>query len=263
MLPDVVLAAVRLGAAVGARLEADRIAAFVVVPAVAFLLVFAQDKTQSDKRRSAALAALQGNLDKKDTTHAAALLAIAGASDTPDPVRDQALARVGELPRPVVIDKLYDLFKDPNWKVRQVAAQLVLKMSETPQLPEFFTNLGKADNMTITEALRYGALLSGMKGTPTPAEVAEKYAASGHPVQNRLAALGYYYTVGTAADVGKISGYTSDKTATPKCKADAKECDWKCEVQGEKGPETKEVSTLGQFVEYCVKPAMEKNKAAK
>jgi hypothetical protein len=232
-------------------------------PAVAFLLGFAQDKTQSDKRRSAALAALQGHLDKKDTTHAAAVLAIAGASDTPDPVRDQALARVGELPRPLVIDKLYDLFKDPNWKVRQVAAQLVLKMSETPQLPEFFTHLGKADNMTITEALRYGALLSGMKGTPTPAEVAQKYAASGHPVQNRLAALGYYYNVGTAADVGKISGYTSDKTATPKCKADAKDCDWKCEVQGEKGPETKEVSTLGEFVEYCVKPAMEKNKAAK
>jgi len=53
----------------------------------------------------------------------------------------------------------------------------------------------------------------------------------------------------------------SDKTATPKCKADAKDCDWKCDVQTGKGSETKEVTTVGEFVEYCVKPAMEKKKA--
>jgi hypothetical protein len=232
-------------------------------PAVAFLLAFAQSKQEDEKRRAAALAALQGNLDKKDTAHATAVLAVAGATDTPDSVRDQALQRVGELPRPLVIEKLYDLFKDPNWKVRQVAAQLVLKMSETPQLPEFFDKLGKAENMAITEPLRYGALLATMKGSPSPAEVAEKYAAPGHPVQDRLAALGYYYNVGTAADVPKIAGYTSDRTATPKCKADAKDCDWKCEIATGKGSETKEVTTLGEFVEHCVKPAMEKNKAAK
>lgn len=232
-------------------------------PVVTFLVAFAQDKSQSDKRRQVALSALQGNLDKKDTTHAAAVLAIAGASDTPDPVRDAALQRVGELPRALVIDKLYDLFKDPNWKVRQVAAQLVLKMSETPQLPEFFSKLGQADNMAITEPLRYGALLANMKGTPSAGEVAAKYAGTGHPVQNRLVALGYFYNVGTAADLPKIAGYASDRTAAPKCKADAKDCDWKCEVAGDKGPETKDVTTLGEFVEYCVKPAMEKNKAAK
>lgn len=232
-------------------------------PAVSYLLAFAQDKTQDEKRRAAALAALQGNLDKKDSAHAAAVLAVAGASDTPDSVRDQALQRAGELPRQLVIEKLYELFKDPNWKVRQVAAQLVLKMSETPQLPEFFQKLGQAENMAITEPLRYGALLSTMKGSPSPAEVAEKYAGPGHPVQDRLAALGYYYNVGTSADVAKVASYTSDRTATPKCKPDAKDCDWKCEITTSKGSETKEVTTLGEFVEYCVKPAMEKNKAAK
>lgn len=230
---------------------------------VSFLLNFAQSKQEDEKRRAAALAALQGNLDKKDPAHAAVVLAIAGASDTPDSVRDQALQRAGELPRPLVIDKLYELFRDPNWKVRQVAAQLVLKMSETPQLPEFFDKLAKAENMAITEPLRYGALISTMKGSPSPAEVAEKYAAPGRPVQDRLAALGYYYNVGTAADVPKIAGYSSDRTATPKCKADAKDCDWKCEITTGKGSETKEVTTLGEFVEHCVKPAMEKNKAAK
>lgn len=231
-------------------------------PTVAFLIAFAQDKTQDEKRRAAAIAALQGNLNKNDPAHAQAMLAVAGATDTPDSVRDQALVRVGELPRPMVIDKLYELFKDPNWKVRQVAAQLVLKMSDTSQLPEFFTHLGKAQNMAITEPLRYGALIATMKGPPAPAEIAEKYAASGHPVQDRLAALGYYYNVGTAADIPKIAGYTSDRTPTPKCKADAKDCDWKCEITTSKGSETKEVTTLGEFVEHCVKPAMEKNKAA-
>lgn len=232
-------------------------------PVVAFLLAFAQDKAQPEKRRAAALAALQGNLDKKDPAQASAVLAVAGASDTPDSVRDVALQRVGELPRALVVEKLYDLFKDPNWKVRWVAAELVLKMSETPQLPEFFSKLAGAENMAITEPLKYGQLLANMKGTPTPAEVAEKYAGTGHAVQDRLAALGYYYSVGTSADLPKISGYTSDKTATPKCKADAKDCDWKCDVQTDKGSETKEVTTLGEFVENCVKPAMVKRKPAK
>jgi HEAT repeat protein len=227
-------------------------------PVVSFLLAFAQDKTQDEKRRAAAMAALQGNLDKKDGAHAAAVLAVAGAADTPDSVRDIALQRVGELPRPLVIDKLYDLFKDPNWKVRWVAAELVLKMSETPQLPEFFAKLGQTDNMAITEPLKYGQLISTMKGKPTPAEIAAKYAAGGHPVEVRLAALGYYYNVGTAADLPKVAGYTADRTATPKCKADAKDCDWKCVVRTDKGEETKEVTTLGEFVESCVKPAMEK-----
>jgi len=162
-------------------------------PSVAYLLMYAQDKTQPEKRRAAALAALQGNLDKKDSAHAAAVLAVAGAVDTPDSVRDAALQRVGELPRALVIDKLYDLFRDPKWQVRQVAAQLVMKMSDTTQLPEFFAKLGQAEGMAITEPLRYGALMASMKGPPSPAEVAEKYAGSGHPVQDRLVALGYWY----------------------------------------------------------------------
>jgi hypothetical protein len=229
-------------------------------PAVDFLLAFAQDKAQDEKRRAAALAALQNNLDKNNKAHAQAVLAIASASDTPDPVRDAALQRVGEFPRPLVIDKLYELFTHENWKVRWVAAELALKMSETPHLPAFFEKLAKADNMAITEPLKYGQLIAQMKGSPLPAEVAQKYSASGNPVPVRLSALGYYYNAGTAADLPKVADFTSDRTATPKCKPDAKDCDWKCVVQGDKGEETKEVTTLGEFVEYCVKPAMEKKK---
>ncbi len=232
-------------------------------PSVDFLLGFTQDKAQDERRRAAAIAALQGNLDKSNTAHAQGMLAIAAGADTPDAVRDAALQRVGEFPRPLVVEKLYELFKDANWKVRWVAAELVLKMSETPQLPEFFTKLGQAENMAITEPLKYGQLIAVMKGTPPAGDVAAKYAGTGHPVQARLSALGYYYNVGTTADLPKLASYASDRTATPKCKPDAKECDWKCVVRGEKGEETKEVSTLGEFVEHCVKPAMEKRAPAK
>ena len=85
----------------------------------------------------------------------------------------------------------------------------------------------------------------------------------GNPVPVRLTALGYYYNVGTPADLPKIADYTGDKAAAPKCKADAKDCDWKCEIQTDKGSETKEIKTVGEFVEFCVKPAMEKRGAKK
>ena len=72
-------------------------------PVVDFLLAFAQDTNQSPKRRAAALAALQGHLDRNNGKHADAVLAVAAAQDTPDQVRDVALQRVGEFPRPMVV----------------------------------------------------------------------------------------------------------------------------------------------------------------
>jgi hypothetical protein len=67
-------------------------------PAVEFLLAFAQDKSQGEKRRAAAMAALQGNLDKNNKPHAQAVLAVAAAPETADSLRDAALQRVGEFP---------------------------------------------------------------------------------------------------------------------------------------------------------------------
>src|SRR5678816_2388836 len=97
-------------------------------PVVDFMLRFAQDKTQSAKSRAGALAALQGNLERTNPAHAEAILAVAGAPDTPDQVRDVALSRVAEFPRAVVVERLYSLFSTPTWKVRWVAAELILKM---------------------------------------------------------------------------------------------------------------------------------------
>ena len=231
-------------------------------PVVDYLLRFAQDKNQSPKRRQGALAALQGNLDRNNGAHAEAVLAVAADTDTPDMVREVALLRVGEFPRQAVVERLYGLFNSPNWKVRWVAAELVLKMSDTAQLPEFFERISKVQGMAITEPLRYGALIAAMKGPKKPEEAISPYLASSRTVQARLTALGYYYDQGTKADVGKVASFSSSREKTPTCaKENADGCEWKCEVTAEGKRETKDITTLGEFFEYCVKPAMEKRGA--
>jgi len=227
-------------------------------PVVDYLLKFVQNKDGLEKRRAAAMAALQGNLDRNSAAQAQVALSIAGDPATPDSLRDLSLQRVGEFPRAMVVEKLYELFKNDNWKVRWVAASLVLKMSDTSQMPEFMSKLGQAEGLAITEPLSYGGLLSDMKGSPPAAAVAEKYAAPGNSIAARLTALSYYYSAGNAADAAKVDAYAKDSAATPKCKADAKECEWKCTVQGASGEETKDIKTVGEFVEFCVKPAMDK-----
>jgi hypothetical protein len=227
-------------------------------PVVDYLLGFVQDKNGIEKRRAAAMAALQGNLDRNNAAQAQVTLSIAADPATPDSLRDLSLQRVGEFPRAMVVEKLYELFKNDNWKVRWVAASLVIKMSDASQIPEFMTKLGQADGLAITEPLSYGGLFADLKGPPSPAELADKYAATGNSVAARLTALSYYYSSGTPADLPKVAPFEKDSTAAPKCKADAKECEWKCTVQGAAGDETKEIKTVGDFVEFCVKPAMEK-----
>ncbi len=224
---------------------------------VDYLIAFSQDKKESEKRRASALAALQGNLDRSSASQAEVVLNLAGASDTPDQVRDAAFARLGEFPRQMILGKLYDLFKNDNWKVRWVAAELILKTSDTSELPQFFAKLGQAKGFAITEPLRYGALIATMKGTPPPADIVPKYAAPPHPVQVRMTALGYYFETGTKADLPKVEPYASDHAKAPACAEGAKECEWKCEVGSGDKRETKEIETLGDFVTYCVKPAME------
>jgi len=227
-------------------------------PVIEFLLRFAQDKSQSPKRRSGALAALQGHLDRTSVSQAEAVLAVAAAADTPDQVRDVALLRVGDFPRAIVIDRLYGLFDNSAWKVRWVAAELVIKMSDTSQLKEFFERIGRIDSMAITEPLRYGALMAEMKGPIKPVEVISSFVSSAHPAPARFTAFGYYYNHGTKDDLAKLAHYMKDGQKAPSCAKDAQDCEWKCEVAADGKRETKDISTLGEFVEFCVKPAVEK-----
>ena len=202
-------------------------------------------------------------MDKNNPAHVKAVLAIASASDTPDSIRDVALRRVGELPRKLVVDDLFGLFSNENWKIRWVAAELVLKMSDTSNINEFMRKIGSVRDMAITEPLRYGALLADLKGKEKPEEIADKYATRNYPVPARLSALGYYYEKGTKDQLSKVEKYADDRSRVPECREDAQDCEWRCAVGEGKSQEVKDVSTVGDFVSYCIKPAMEKRSSEK
>ena len=231
-------------------------------PVVTYLLAFAADSSHPAKRRAAALAALEGNLDENNKPQIDEILKLARADDTPDEVRDQALRRVGEMPRALVINDLYELFGHSNWKVRWMAAELVLKMSRTNQVAEFMDHLRGVEGMSLTEAWRYGTLIGSMKGEPKPSELVAKYSTDDNPVQARVSALGYYFENGSKEDLPKIKQYEDDKTATPKCKPDSPGCEWKCTVGEGKDAKTYDITTVGEFVKYCVEPALEKRSEA-
>jgi hypothetical protein len=224
-------------------------------PAVDYLLGYASDKAHAEKRREAALAAMEGRvLENPDI--AARLFALAGADDTPDAVRDQAFRRIGELPRKLVIDSLYALFPQKNWKVRWVAAELVLKMSEVAHLGEFMGKLGAVREMAITEPIRYGKLIAALPGAPPVRQAVAPFTAATQPAPVRLTALGYYLDQGASADLVALEPQAQDKTRVPECARGADGCEWRCEIASDGQQLVKVVQTVGDFVQYCVKPAI-------
>jgi hypothetical protein len=228
-------------------------------PAVEWLLAFAADKNQSEKRRQGALAALEGKLDKSKPEDVTRILAIA-AADAPDVVLDQAFRRAGELPRELVVDKLYDLFKTDKWKIRRAAAATVLRMSTAKHTAEFLGKLpkGAAKGFAMPEALSYGALLGELK-EGNPREEVSKFLTEGSPAA-RATALSYYFSYGTAADLPVVQPLSGDRGDVPVCETDP-DCKWSCEVAKEgaadpKEREVKDIKTIGDFVRFCVEPAM-------
>ncbi|MFS8071254.1 MAG: hypothetical protein ACMG6S_33210, partial [Byssovorax sp.] len=234
---------------------------------VDFLLTFAANKEQSEKRRQAALAALEGRLDRNNPDDLKRILQIASA-DAPDVVLDQAFRRVGELPRELVVDKLYEIFKTDKWKIRRAAAGTVLKMSTVKHIDEFMGKLpeGSAKGFAMGEALAYGAALGDLK-EGKPIDGLKRYFTSGTGAQ-RTTALGYWFTFGTSADVAALAPYESDKTSAPVCETDA-DCKWACEVPKEgatdpaKERESRDIKTVGEFVRFCIEPAMKERQPEK
>jgi hypothetical protein len=191
------------------------------------------------------------------------ILAIA-STDAPDVVLDQAFRRVGELPREAVIEKLYEIWKTDKWKVRRAAAGTILKMSTVKNIDEFMGKLpdgAAAKGFALPEPFAYGAALGDLKDGK-PIDALRKWFSSGSAAA-RTSALAYYYTFGTAADLPAIQAFEGDKTSAPVCDTDP-DCKWACEVAKEgakdqkdpKEREMKDVKTVGDFVRYCVEPAM-------
>jgi hypothetical protein len=226
-------------------------------PAVDYALSVAFDKGQDEKRRQAALAALEGRIDHNNPADVEKILALAGQDDAPDSVRDLAFQRIGEMPRDQVIARLYAQFAAKKWKVRWTAAGVALKMSTSDQIPEFLSKLPPtAAGFAISEPLTYGGTIAQMqtKGK-SPREILIPYLKEGN-LAAKLTALGFFYQTGKAADIPLVAPLANDKTLTPK--VDDPDGKWQCDVPKSDGKETetKDITTVGDFVKFCVEPAM-------
>jgi hypothetical protein len=222
-------------------------------PVVDYCLAFAADKTKSEKMRSDALAALENRMDKNFPNDVNTLFAIVGDDSAPDSVRGVALARAGELPKEVILPKLYALFTK-KWQVRTDAAKLVLKTMTPKDVPSFMAHL-PTDNhtkMALSEVVTYGVLISGMDpaGGPKPRDVLNGFLTS-TSLGAKLTAAGSYYQ-GKKADAGPVIAIDGDKQPLPKCDP-ADKCGWECVVNKQSQTPT----TVGEFVKFCIEPQLQ------
>lgn len=230
-------------------------------PSVDYLLNLATDNAKPDERRVAALAALEGHLTPHRGPQLSRLYALADDPKTPTVVRDLALRRMADLPRQEVIGDLYRLFDSEQWKTRWLAAELVLRISEVRHLSEFMEHLESVRRLAMVEARRYGALIAELKGAAELKgdrdlnHAVAKYTQRSEPLAVRLTALGYYLANGSTRDVRDVARHESDATPIRSCE-EGPECAWQCSVDQNGQPEEKGLKTLGDFVHFCVLPAL-------
>jgi hypothetical protein len=223
-------------------------------PVIDYCLAYAQDKTKSEKMRSDALAALENRMDKNSTGDVSALFGIIGDDSAPDAVRGVALARAGELPKEVIVPKLYALFTK-KWQVRLDAAKLILKTMTPKDVPSFMSHLptDAKTKIAMNEPISYGLLIMNMDpgaGGPKPRDVLNQFLSSSS-LGAKLTAAGSYYQAkkGEASAVSAIDG---DKEPLPKCDP-ADKCGWECVV----AKESKTPTTVGEFVKFCIEPGLQ------
>lgn len=229
-------------------------------PSVEFLFGYAAESKNPENHRKLALAALEGRVDKNNPQDLQRVFDIAKDNDTPDSVRDVAFNRLGEFPKEQIVPKLYTLFEPPKWKVRWVAASLVLRTMGTKGVPEFMNHLPRtpATKMGMTEPLSYGGLIAKMEGEPAPRAAITPYLSS-KDLGPKLTALGFFWE-GKKSDRGAVEPFENDRSPLPKCEKED-DCSWQCDVPKAGNPketEPKELKTVGEFVKFCLVPSMEK-----
>jgi hypothetical protein len=232
-------------------------------PAVEYALAYGGDKSKPEERRKAALASIEGRIEKGNQGDIEKVFEIARDDATPDALRDLAFARLGELPKEQIVPKLYTLFEGKSWKVRWVAGSLILRTITTKELGEFMRRLpsSPATKMGMSEPITYGAgiqKLDAPPGAPKPRDAVLAYL-NARDLGPKLTALGYFYG-GRKADLPLVQAHANDSTPVPKCD-DNDECGWVCEVDKPGGAEreSKKVSTVGEFAKFCIEPSMTGN----
>ena len=115
-------------------------------PVVEYCVATAHDKSKSDKIRTDALAALENRVDKNSANDVNVIFDIVSDDSNSDNVRGVAMARVGELPKEMILPKLYSLF-DKKWQVRLDAARLILRTVTPKDVPDFLNHLPTSDRV--------------------------------------------------------------------------------------------------------------------
>ncbi|WP_156865164.1 hypothetical protein [Pajaroellobacter abortibovis] len=228
---------------------------------IEYTLKYAADSKKPEERRKAALAALEGHIDKNYATDANQLFEIAKADSTPDAVRDLAFVRLGEFPKEMIVPRLYsDFFPMKNWKLRWLAGSLILKSISVSELPEFFNKLpvSASTKIGMSEPLTYGAAIAKMEAVPhaaTPRDIVLAHM-NDHSLGAKLTAMGFFYH-GKKSDLSILQPYGEKRDPLPKC-GPADECGWVCEIPkpGSEETEAKPLSTVGDFVRYCIVPSI-------
>jgi hypothetical protein len=231
-----------------------------------YLFAYAGDPKANGDRRKLAVAALEGNIDKNNPADADRLFAIARNDETPDGVRDLVFNRLGELPKEQIVNRLYTdpaFFSPKKWKVRWVAASLVLKTSTTKDIPRFMQHLPATPAVKggMTEGLSYGPLIGGIQpgaGDPKPRDVIVSYL-NAREFGPKMTALGFFYN-GKKADIPVVKSHEDDPMTLPKCDKE-EDCGWTYDTPkagGQPGDkETKDLKTVGEFVKYVLIPSMD------
>ncbi len=209
--------------------------------------------------RTDALAALENRVDKNNPNDVNALFDILRDDTNPDKVRGVAMSRLGELPKDMVVAKLYTFF-DKKWQVRLDAARLILKTMSTRDVPDFMRHLpaNAKTNMALSEPITYGALIMAMdpQGGPKPRDVLNSFLQSSD-MGAKMTAAGSYYA-GKKSEASALTSLEADKTPVPKCAPDD-QCGWSCDVPkapGSQEKETKTIVTVGEFVKWCIEPSL-------
>ena len=223
-------------------------------PVVEYCLAYAKDKSKSEKMRADALAAMENRMDKNVPGDFQTVFDILRDSSNPDSVRGVAMSRLGELPKEMIVAKLYSLFDDKKWQVRLDAAKLILRTITVKDVPDFMRHL-PADAKTkigLSEPIAYGTIIMAMesKGGPKPRDVLNQFLGSPE-LGPKLTAAGSYYST-RKAEASPVTALEGDKSALPKCDP-ADNCGWECFFD----KETKVPTTVGEFVRWCIEPSLQ------
>lgn len=232
-------------------------------PIIEWLLAYASDQTKTTDLRKAAIAAMQGNVDKNNVSDVDRFYNILKDDKNPDEVRGLALERLGELSRENVVPKLYALFDGKKWQVRMDSGRKlieILKPMDEKAIADFMKHLPQTKDQKFgrNEGVVYGASMAAMEpvGGKKPRDILNGYLQA-KEIGPRLTAIGQYW--GAKKDDAKaIMSLQEDATPVPHCE-DADKCGWECQVPkpNSKDLETKKITTVGEFVKYCVIPSLE------